>query len=291
MSNFADRLAEAVSRKKSAVCVGLDPRPDMFPPPLQQGFQHVEFCRRVIESIAPFAAVVKPQVAFFEEHWEGGMSAFRQVCKIAHEAGLLVIADVKRGDIADTAEAYARAFLEKLDADAITVNPYMGSDTLKPFIQRCQSMGKGLFVLAKTSNPSSGDFQDVMVEGEPMFVRVARRVQEWGKPLLGSSGYSSLGIVVGATHREQAVILRKACPDLWFLVPGYGAQGAKAQDVKACFDGRGMGAVVNASRSIIYAYRNEAVRSKYNEGEWFKAVADAARSMRDELQAAVAHGS
>jgi orotidine-5'-phosphate decarboxylase len=283
VNNFADRLAAAVTRKKSAVCVGLDPRLEMLPPNLSI----LEYCAKVIEAVAPYAAAVKPQVAFFEEHWDGGMDAFRRVCKIAHDAGLLVVADVKRGDIADTAEAYARAFLEKLDADAITVNPYMGSDSLKPFIQRCANLGKGLFILAKTSNPSSGDFQDVMVEGEPMYVRVARRVQEWGRPLKGESGYSSLGIVVGATHRDQAENLRRTCPDLWFLVPGYGAQGATAQDVKVCFDGRGQGAIVNASRSIIYAYRNDAYRSKYNEGEWYKAVADAARAMREELGRAV----
>lgn len=289
MISFGDRLAAAVDQKKSAVCVGLDPRLEQLPEPVKKGSvaeQLVNFSARIIEAVAPLAAAVKPQVAFFEEHWDGGMDAFRQVCKLAHDAGLLVIADVKRGDIADTAEAYARAFLEKSEADAITVNPYMGSDTLKPFIQRCTSLGKGLFILAKTSNPSSGDFQDVAVEGEPMYVRVARKVQEWGKPLVGSSGYSSLGIVVGATHREQAANLRKSVPHLWFLVPGYGAQGATAQDVKVCFDAQGRGAIVNASRSIIYAYRSDAYRSKYNEGEWTKAVADAARAMRDELSRA-----
>ncbi len=281
MNNFGDRLAEAVGRK-GAVCVGLDPRPDLFPKTMTL----VDFCARIIEAVAPFAAAIKPQVAFFEEHWDGGMDAYRKVCTMAHEAGLIVIADVKRGDIADTAEAYARAFLEKLDADAITVNPYMGSDTLKPFIQRCANLGKGLFILAKTSNPSSGDFQDVLVDGEPMYVRVARKVQELGKPLKGSTGYSSLGIVVGATHPDQAAHLRRACPDLWFLVPGYGAQGATAKDVRVSFDAKGLGAIVNASRSIIFAYRSDAYRSKYSEGDWTKAVADAARTMRDELSAA-----
>lgn len=287
--NFGDRLAAAVQEKKSAVCVGLDPRPDLFPPSVRKGSvaeQLVAFSAEIIKAVAPVAAAVKPQIAFFEEHWEGGMEAFRRVCTLARDAGLLVIADVKRGDIADTAEAYARAFLEKSDADAITVNPYMGSDTLKPFIERCSALGKGLFVLAKTSNPSSGDFQDVVVDGEPMYVRVARRVQEWGKPLVGQSGYSSLGIVVGATHRDQAAHLRSAVPRVWFLVPGFGAQGATARDVKVCFDAQGRGAIVNASRSIIYAYRSEAYRSKYNEGEWTKAVAEAARAMRDELSRA-----
>jgi orotidine-5'-phosphate decarboxylase len=280
VSNFGDRLAEAVARKKSSVCVGLDPRPELFPAALKRGdvaSQIVEFCLGVIQAAEPFAVAVKPQIAFFEEHWEQGLGAFRQVCAAARKAGLIVIADAKRGDIADTAEAYARAFFDRLDADAVTVNPYLGSDSLKPFVDRCAGSGKGLFVLAKTSNASSGDFQDLMVEGEPVYVRVARKIREIGAPLKGSSGYSPLGLVVGATHREQARRLREICPDSWFLVPGFGAQGATAEDVRVCFDAKGRGAIVNASRSLIYAYRNKP------DIEWTKAVAEATQAMRDQL--------
>jgi orotidine-5'-phosphate decarboxylase len=279
VNNFADRLAAAVDKKKSVLCVGLDPRPELFPEEIAAGPEPariVEFCRGVIEAVAPYAVAVKPQIAFFEEWWEGGAEAFRTVCSLARSAGLLVIADAKRGDIADTAEAYARAFLDRLELDALTVNPYLGMDALQPFVRRCSDRGLGLFVLAKTSNPSSADFQDLEVDGVPVYLRVARKVLEAGKNLRGRCGYSSLGIVVGATHREQAARLRAELPDLWFLVPGYGAQGATLSDVAVCFDGRGLGAIVNSSRAIIYAHRG-------GQGKWPHAVGDAARRTRDEL--------
>jgi orotidine-5'-phosphate decarboxylase len=285
--NFADALLESCERKRSRVVVGLDPRADLLPPLVRcesLADRYVEFCRGILEATAEFAAAAKPQIAFFEELGPAGLGAFRQVCAAARAAGLPVIADVKRGDIADTAEAYARTYLEEFPCDAVTLSPYLGRDSVEPFLQRCRERGKGVFVLAKTSNPSSAEFQDLEAAGEPLYRKVARAVRGWGEGLRGERGYSSAGIVVGATHRVQTADLRAACPDLLFLVPGYGAQGAGAADAAAAFDARGLGAVVNASRSILYAWR----QGGYNDSRWAQAAADATRKMRDEIQAALA---
>jgi len=284
--NFADALIESCERKRSRVVVGLDPRADQLPAALKGGSlaeRYVAFCRGIVESVRDFVAAAKPQVAFFEELGAEGMRAYREVCAAARAAGLPVIADVKRGDIADTAEAYSRAYLEEFPCDAVTLNPYLGRDSVEPFLKRCRDHGRGVFLLAKTSNPSSADFQDLQVGGEPLYLRVAKAARAWGDGLRGSRGYSSVGIVVGATHPAQSAELRKACPDLLFLIPGYGAQGAKAADVAAAFDAKGHGAVVNASRSILFAWR----KGGYNESQWAQAAADAARIMRDEIQAAL----
>lgn len=279
MSNFADRLVEAIRTKNSRVVVGLDPRFELLPaefrcrPPAEA---YREFGFQVIEAVRGVAVAVKPQVAFFEELGPEGWRVYEEVCRRAQEAGLVVICDVKRGDIADTAEAYARLYLERFPCDAITLNPYLGTDSVKPFLDRCARTGRGLFVLVKTSNPSSADFQDLRVEGEPLYLRVARAVAKWGEGLRGRSGYSSVGMVVGATHPAQAAEIRKQVPGVFFLVPGYGAQGGKAEDVRVCFE-QGLGAIVNASRSVIYAFAGSP------EACWQEAVAGAARRMRDEI--------
>lgn len=279
MSNFADRLVDAVTSKNSRVVVGLDPRFESVPAEFKSkapAEAYREFSFETIEAVRAVAVAVKPQVAFFEELGPEGWRAYEAVCRRAQEAGLLVICDVKRGDIADTAEAYARLYCENFPCDAITLNPYLGTDSMKPYLERCGKTGRGVFVLAKTSNPSSAELQDLRIEGEPLYLRVARTAAKWGEGLRGRSGYSSVGIVVGATHPAQAAEIRKAVPGVFFLVPGYGAQGARAEDIKVCFD-KGLGAIVSASRSIIFAF------AKSPEPRWQDAVARAAQTMRDEI--------
>jgi len=209
--------------------------------------------------------VVKPQIAFYEQYGFAGIWAYEETCKYAQEKGLIVVADAKRNDIGSTAEGYAGAFLgevelfgEKmasLDADALTVTPYLGYDGIKPFVKACDEYGKGIFVLVKTSNPSSGDLQDQMVKDGQMtnYALMSHLVESWGSDLVGELGYSSVGAVVGATHPKQAAEIREMLPQAIFLVPGYGAQGGGAQDVRACFNKDGLGAIVNSSRGIIFA--------------------------------------
>jgi orotidine-5'-phosphate decarboxylase len=283
--HFADRLFESAAKKNSVVCVGLDPRAEWLPASLGKPPESfVPFCAAIVAAVKSYVAAAKVQVAFFEEHGAPGWAAFEKVCGQARDAGLPVIADVKRGDISETAEAYARGLLDRMPVDALTVSPYLGADSVQPFLERCRR-GKGMFVLAKTSNRSSSDFQDLEAGGLPLYLHVARKVRAWGKELLGESGYSAVGLVAGATHPQQAARLRAEAPDLPFLVPGYGAQGASAGDIAACFDRAGRGAIVNASRSIIFAYRGARAASKYKESEFARAAEDAARSMRDEIRA------
>jgi orotidine-5'-phosphate decarboxylase len=306
MDNFADQLIRSCTDKESLVVVGIDPRLDLLPAHLVQSAlkKHgetlegaaeafAEFGRRVIDAVAEFAVAVKPQSAFFEMLGPPGTEAFRQVIGHAHQAGLLVIADVKRSDIASTAEAYAQAYLGEVrvgstvsrpwGADAVTVNPYLGSDGLLPFIRCAKQHGRGVFVLVKTSNPSSGELQDLVGNGRVIYERLGEWVAEHADDLMGSSGYSSLGAVVGATYPEQLARLRELMPRNLFLIPGYGAQGAAAADVKGAFDKHGLGAVVNASRSVIFAWRDKTWSAAHDETRWTDAVKDAARLMRDEL--------
>lgn len=284
-ANFADRLTSAIEKKRSCVVVGLDPRPNALPPPLRVRAERstedaaeavLEFNTRVIRAVAPHAVAVKPQVAFYEALGSAGFHAFAETIAVAHEQGLLVIADVKRGDIGSTAEAYAKAHLDQFGADAVTVNPYLGSDSITPFLKRIPD-GKGIFVLVKTSNPSSADLQDIRIGDSPFYERVAELVNRWGETHRGESGYSAVGAVVGATFPEAAARLREIMPHAIFLVPGYGAQGATAGDCRPCFDRLGHGAVVNSSRGIIFAYNRRQTPT------WEEAVADAAREMKEEL--------
>lgn len=305
-TNFADRLAAAVLAKKSQVCVGLDPRLEALPAPLlakhRQGAgdprERVAACFRefgsaIIDAVAPFAVAVKPQLACFEQYGPPGLAAFEALCQRAADRGLLVIADAKRGDIGVSAQAYSAAFLGRpagldgempaLPVDALTVSPLFGSDGIRPFLDDCAAFGKGLFILVKTSNPGSVELQDLRLEeGGRFYERVAARVAVWGEELSGSEGYSSVGAVVGATHAGAVAALRRLLPNAFFLLPGYGAQGAAAADVAAAFDSRGLGALVTASRSIIYA----SVAAGYAE-----AAGRSARLMRDELWQAGREGA
>lgn len=286
MEHFGDRLMKAVEKKHSCVVAGLDPRVENLPPELREkaaasleaaAAAILEFNRRVIEAIAPHAVAVKPQSAFYEALGWQGVRAYAETIHIAHEHDLLVIGDVKRGDIGSTAEAYAEAHLDLFDADAITVNPYLGTDGIMPFAARAQK-GKGLFVLVKTSNPSSGELQDLDTGGIKFYERVAELVEHWGSTCRGRCGYSAIGAVVGVTWPEHAVRLRELMPRAIFLAPGYGAQGGTAADCKPLFDSNGLGAVVNSSRGIINAY------AKPPRHDWQNAIAEAADRMRLDLE-------
>jgi orotidine-5'-phosphate decarboxylase len=275
MIPFPDRLADALRRKGNPLCVGLDPRWDSLPESVrkQHGIESLdavaaaveEFCLRVLDLVADRVPVVKPQSAYFEACGPAGMSALQMVIRRAKQFGLIVILDSKRGDIASTAEAYADAALSGVtaggrrfpvwDADAITVNPYLGRDAVEPFIISARHASGGVFVLVRTSNAGAGVFQDRVSEGRKLYQHVAAAVAEWNAGGLGSCGLGDVGAVVGATSPRELAELRAAYPDLWFLVPGYGAQGGKAADVAAAFRRDGLGAVVNSSRGLTFPFQ------------------------------------
>jgi orotidine-5'-phosphate decarboxylase len=302
---FSDRLVTAIDRKGCPISVGLDPRLDLMPPGFLQdyftrcGHTHQaaslairDFNLRILDAIAAHVPVVKVQVAFYEVFGPAGMQAFADTLSAARERELIVIADVKRGDIEMTAQAYAAAYLASnlpgvdlspgFEADAITVNPYVGGDGVVPFVKAAKSADKGLFVLVKTSNPTSGDVQDLRVDGCPLYEHVARLVGQWGEGTEGQRGYQAVGAVVGATYPAEAARLRGLMPQTYFLVPGYGAQGGRVADVQACFHDDGYGAIINSSRGIIYAYRQEIFR-KYGEGKFSVAAEAAVLAMKQEL--------
>ena len=285
--NFADRLAEAVARKGSTLCVGLDPRIELLPPELVAGLKpgragraraYERFCEGLIEAVADEAVAVKPQVAFFEALGGYGLTALERVCDAAAERGLLVIVDAKRGDIRSTAEAYAEAWLAPRDggrpvADALTVNPYMGGDSVEPFLAAC-GQGAGLFVLARTSNPGAGDLQEQpLLEGRPLWERTAELIAEWGAGLIGECGLSSVGAVVGATQPDAVERARELMPAQILLLPGVGAQGGSAGDLAAAFRDHPAGGLVVAARSVIYAWRER-------RGDWQQSVRAAAAELR-----------
>jgi orotidine-5'-phosphate decarboxylase len=295
--NFADRLAAAVGRCRNPVLVGLDPRFDKLPPSLQsaggeanreiQAAAFRTFCRGVIDVVAELVPAVKPQAAFFEQLGPPGMTALADVIDHARQKGLLVILDGKRNDIASTATAYAEAYLgpsSAWKADALTVSPYLGQDSLSPFVETAKRRGAGIFVLVKTSNPGGGMFQDLVADGRAVYRHVAEFVERASVQTVGQSGYGLAGAVVGATYPKQTIELRATMPHCWFLVPGYGSQGATARDVAGAFDSRGMGAVVNSSRAIIFAHARPEF-GKFGADRWQDAVAAATRTMIDELRA------
>ena len=268
---FSDRVAEAVERKRSQLVVGLDPRIDLLPVELRgeavlgraaAGAAVERFCKGIIDAVAPYAVAVKPQVAFFEALGADGWAALEAVCRYASSAGLLVIADAKRGDIGATARAYSAAFLEPRGAgpplaDALTVNPYLGTDAVDPFLAACRRHGAGVFFLVRTSNAGARDIQDaILSDGTPLWRHVAGLVREWGEDLVGAGGISSAGAVVGATVPRVIGEARRAMPQAIMLLPGVGAQGATPADVARAFTSGPASALVNASRSVIYAYRD-----------------------------------
>jgi orotidine-5'-phosphate decarboxylase len=303
--HFADRLNEQIRKKGCAICVGLDPRLDQIPSFIREKMKAkhknpftaaaesiIEFNKGIMDAVCDLVPIIKPQVAFYEQYGAEGFRAYEETFRYAREKGLLTIADTKRGDIGSTAEAYAKAFLGKVDlfgeesftfnADAITVSPYLGFDGIKPFIKESQKYGKGIFILVKTSNASSGDLQDLqMKDGNTVYEIVANYLESWGADDLGKDGYSLVGAVVGATYPAQAKKLRTMMPNSIFLVPGYGAQGGTAEDVKVCFNEDGLGAIVNSSRGITFAWEKS---DTYTEKDYAEAAREAVIKMKEDLK-------
>jgi len=297
--NFADSVITRVRELGHPLCVGLDPHLDLFPPLFRRGSMAAEdpatvvavsdLLTALLERLPGKAAIIKPQSAFFEQLGAAGIELLQQLMGRARELGILVLLDAKRGDIGSTAEGYARAYLDPhapLRADALTVNPYLGLDTLAPYLQRCKDHGRGLFVLVKTSNPGSGDVQDLNVEGRPLFEQLASKLGTHVSGFAGETDWSSLGVVVGATYPDQAVRIREALGRGLFLVPGYGAQGGTAADaVRGFVPGpAGLeGGVVSSSRGIMFP-----VAAPSSATAWEQAVDAALDRAIDELGNAVA---
>ncbi len=282
--NFADRVAALARAKQSVLTLGIDPQLDSAKAPgVAPSYSLARFCCEIIEACADQVVAVKFQLAFFEARGIDGMRALAEAIALSHRLGLPTVADGKRGDIGSTSAAYAEAFLSGGDfaCDAMTANPYLGADAIAPFLEYVER-GRGLFVLVKTSNPSSGDFQDLPAPERPLWETVAARVKEWGEKFVGQAGFSSVGAVVGATYPAHAERARKLMPRALILVPGYGAQGASAGDaLAAASSGQAPGVLVNASRAIMYAYRGR-LGEKPPE-----AARRAAQEMRAELARAL----
>lgn len=276
---MVSKLIAKIEKTKAPICVGLDPMLDYIPEHVtKKAFEEFgetpegaseaiwQFNKEIIDATADLIPSVKPQIAMYEQFGIEGLKAYDKTVKYCRDKGLIVIGDVKRGDIGSTSAAYAAGHIGKVqigsrswtgfDTEYITVNPYLGTDGVKPFVEVCNEYDKGLFVLVKTSNPSSGEFQDRLIDGRPLYELVAEKVVEWGEWSMDGA-YSNIGAVVGATYPEMSRILRLLMPKTYFLVPGYGAQGGTAADLKYCFNKDGYGAIVNSSRGIIAAYKKE----------------------------------
>ena len=274
-----DKLIAKIQKTGAPIVVGLDPMLNYIPEHIQkkafaeygetlEGAAEAiwQFNKEIVDKTYDLIPAVKPQIAMYEQFGIEGLKAYDKTVKYCQEKGLVVIGDAKRGDIGSTSAAYATAHLGKVkvgnsicsafNTDFLTVNPYLGTDGVKPFVDVCNAEDKGIFVLVKTSNPSSGEFQDRLIDGKPLYEHVAAKVVEWGEASMDGA-YSNVGAVVGATYPEMSAVLRKLMPKTYFLVPGYGAQGGTAKDLKNCFNEDGLGAVVNSSRGIIAAYRQE----------------------------------
>ena len=295
-------LIEKILAKNNPTVMGLDPILDYVPEQIKKkavsefgdsfkaaGEAIFEFNKGLIDAAAELIPAVKPQSAFYEMYGIEGMIALERTIDYAKKAGLYVILDVKRNDIGNTAGAYASAFLGETKlfghsesaspVDCVTVNPYLGIDGVQPFIETAAAHDKAMFILVKTSNKSSGDFQDLDIGGETLYRRVGAKVEEWGSPYLGESGYSPCGAVVGATYPAQLTELRAALPHTFFLIPGYGAQGGAAKDIEGAFDERGLGAIVNSSRALMCAYKKAG-----DDGSNYQSLTrEAVRVMRDDI--------
>ena len=297
-----DRLIEKIKQTDNPSVVGLDTNFDYLPDDLRAGVADLrgaaqaiaEFNRNVIDNICDIVPAVKVQIAYYEMYGVEGMKTFAETLAYASKKGMYVMTDAKRNDIGATAECYAKAYLGKtfvngasetaFDSDFLTVNAYLGSDGIVPFLKWMKERDKGIFVLVKTSNPSSGELQDMRLsDGKTVYEYMGQLVEEWGKNCRGKYGYSDVGAVVGATHPAQAEILRKQMPHTFFLIPGYGAQGGTARDLKVCFDADGMGGIVNSSRGILCAYRQE----KYNGKSYSEAARLASIDMKNDLNQAI----
>ena len=297
-----DVLLERIDALRNPTVVGLDPTLEMIPAYLREekfaelgktpeavAEMFLAFNEGIMKAVQGIVPAVKPQVAFYERYGLAGLAAYEKTCAMAQKMGFVVIGDIKRGDIGSTAAAYAAHIGgteiegERFDLwheDYVTVNPYLGVDGIKPFVDECNKNNKGIFVLVKTSNPSSSQLQDLIVDGKPIYLHMAALVEEWGQGAMGEKGYSRVGAVIGATHREQGAAARAAMPHTFFLVPGYGAQGGTAEDIRGFFDKDGRGCIVNSSRGIIAAWKKS---DKYGERDFAEAARAAALAMQKDI--------
>ena len=303
-----NKLTEKIKKLNAPVVVGLDPMLNYLPEHIQKkAFDEFgetlegsaeaiwQFNKEIIDKTYDLIPAVKPQIAMYEQFGIPGLAAFKKTVDYAKSKDIVVIGDIKRGDIGSTSAAYAVGHVGKVqvgsktyvpfDEDFVTVNPYLGTDGVKPFVDVCKETGKGIFVLVKTSNPSSGEFQDRLVDGRPLYELVGEKVAEWGESHMGDS-YSYVGAVVGATYPEMGKVLRKIMPKTYILVPGYGAQGGKAADLAPYFNEDGLGAIVNSSRGIIAAYKQEKY-AKFGAENFADASRQAVVDMIDDITGAV----
>lgn len=305
-----NKLVKKIQKTNAPVVVGLDPMMSYVPEHIQkkafteygetlEGAAEAiwQYNKGIIDATYDLIPAVKPQIAMYEQFGIEGLIAFERTCEYAKSKGLVVIGDIKRGDIGSTSTAYAVGHLGQVQVgskkysgfseDFVTVNPYLGTDGVKPFVDVCKEENKGIFVLVKTSNPSSGEFQDQLVDGRPLYELVAEKVVEWGNECMGDK-YSNVGCVVGATYPEMGKVLRKLMPNTYILVPGYGAQGGKAEDLVHYFNEDGLGAIVNSSRGIIAAYKQEKY-AEFGEERYAEASRQAVIDMIEDINSALAN--
>ncbi|MBR6478107.1 MAG: orotidine-5'-phosphate decarboxylase [Lachnospiraceae bacterium] len=304
-----NKLIAKIQKTQAPIVVGLDPMMkyvpgqirkaafDEFGETLEGAAEAIwQYNKGIVDAIYDLVPAVKPQIAMYEQFGIPGLIAFKKTVDYCKSKDLVVIGDIKRGDIGSTSEAYAVGHLGKVkvganayygfDEDFVTVNPYLGSDGVKPFVKICQEEKKGIFVLVKTSNPSSGEFQDRLIDGKPLYELVGEQVRAWGEECMGDS-YSYVGAVVGATYPEQGKLLRKVMPKTFILVPGYGAQGGKGADLVHFFNEDGLGAIINSSRGIIAAFQQEKY-AKYGEANYAEASRAAVLDMKEDIAGALA---
>lgn len=304
-----NQLTAKIQKTGAPIVVGLDPMLKFVPEHIRkEAFKQFgetlegaaeaifQFNKGIVDAVCDLIPAVKPQIAMYEQFGIPGLSAFAKTVAYCKEKGLIVIGDIKRGDIGSTSSAYAAGHLGKVtigskscygfNEDFVTVNPYLGSDGVKPFIDVCKEEKKGIFVLVKTSNPSSGEFQDRIIDGKPLYEHVGKMVDEWGRELMGDA-YSYVGAVVGATYPEMGKILRDIMPKAYILVPGYGAQGGKGRDLVHFFNKDGLGAIVNSSRGIIAAYQNDAYKDKFGPENYADASRAAVIDMKEDIAQAL----
>jgi orotidine-5'-phosphate decarboxylase len=301
-----DALIQKIKETNNPTVVGLDPRLDFVPEHIKEeaydqygktlkgaAQSYVMFNKAIIDEVHDLIPAVKPQVAMYEQLGAEGIAAYIETINYAKNKGLVIIGDIKRSDIASTATSYAQGHIglvevedQKIEVykeDFITLNPFLGIDSVEPYFEACKERDKGLFLLVKTSNPNSGQIQDLRVENQFMYEYIGQLVSEWGKDMIGQYGFSKIGAVVGATHKEQGIALRKQMPHTFFLVPGYGAQGATAEDLAGCFNQDGLGSIVNSSRGIIAAYKNVKYSGEFSPKEFAKASRQAVIDMKNDL--------
>ncbi len=299
------KLIQEIQKKEAPIVVGLDPMLSYIPEFIQKkAFEEYgetlegaaeaifQYNKGIVDAVADLVPAVKPQIAMYEQFGIPGLCAYKKTIDYCKEKGLVIIGDVKRGDIGSTSTAYAVGHLGKVqvgskkyagfDEDFATVNPYLGTDGIKPFIDVCKEEKKGIFILVKTSNPSSGEFQDRLIDGKPLYEHVGEQVAKWGESCMGDT-YSYVGAVVGATYPEMGKVLRKVMPKSFILVPGYGAQGGTAADLAPFFNEDGLGAIINSSRGIIAAYKNEKY-SQFGEANYADASRQAVLDMKADLK-------